>query len=74
LNNEHTKLEGKGKLIRHIKVSNIDSFPKEEITKMIFEAVAISEANNPDLLDKRDQGKSIIMSISDNKRRPKKDI
>ncbi len=64
------KLEGKGKLIRHIKVKSIHEFPKEAITKLIWEAVTISEKNNSELLDKTTPSKSLVMSISEKKLRP----
>jgi len=69
--NPQVPLEGKGKLIRHIKVTDINSFPKKEITKMIFEAVAISDSRNADLLLKDTEGESVVMAISENKIRPK---
>ena len=65
------QLEGTGKLIRHIKVTDLETFPKEEIKKMIFEAVGISELRNKDLLAKETPGVSIVMSVSEKKRRPK---
>jgi len=37
------KLEGTGKLIRHISLKNLESFPEEEISKLIRQAVEISE-------------------------------
>jgi hypothetical protein len=61
------KLEGTGKLIRHIKVTNMDEFPGSEIQKMILEAVLISDTLNPELSNKISQGKSIVMSISKTK-------
>ena len=65
------KLNGSGKLIRHISVKDFDEFPKEEIKTLIWEALAISEKLNPTLLDKTSRGKSIVMSIADKKIRPK---
>ncbi len=65
------KLEGKGKLIRHIKVFNYESFPKEEVVKLIHEAVGISEAGKSSLSEKKTIGKSIVMSKSEKKIRPK---
>jgi hypothetical protein len=70
LSNSQIKLEGKGKLIRHLKVTDMDSFPKEVIIKMIYEAIIISEEKNPKLLQKENKGKSIVMSISEKRRRP----
>ena len=64
-------LNGSGKLIRHVKVTSINTFPKEEIQSLIFQALGLSEKLNPELIGKTDKGKSIVMSISANKRRPK---
>ncbi len=64
------ELSGKGKLIRYVTVKDIKSFPIEELKKLLWEAMSISEKNNPDLIDKKDEGKSIVMSISNKKRRP----
>lgn len=68
------QLKGKGKLIRHFPVKDIQTFPKSEIENMIWEAVGISENLNPELIEKKDLGKSIVMSISEKKRRPKEDM
>lgn len=65
------KLEGKGKLIRHIKVETMAAFPKQEIKKMIYEAVGISEHFNKDLMTQSLLPKSMVMSISKKKIRPK---
>lgn len=65
------QLQGKGKLIRHLKVETMDTFPKEEIKKMIYEAVGISENLNTDLPSNVGKSKSIVMSISEKKIRPK---
>lgn len=72
LSERKIKLEGKGKLIRHLKVKDMELFPKEEIKKMIWEAVGISEKRNAELGNKKDKGKSIVMSVSEKKIRPKK--
>ncbi len=37
------KLSGKGKLIRHITVSNFETFPKNEIKQLLSEAIGLSE-------------------------------
>ncbi|WP_171037112.1 DUF1801 domain-containing protein [Maribacter algarum] len=71
LSKRDLKLEGKGKLIRHFKVESMDTFPKEEIKKMIYEAVGISENLNDELRVQSGKPKSIIMSISEKKIRPK---
>ncbi|KQC30849.1 DUF1801 domain-containing protein [Flagellimonas eckloniae] len=70
LTKETVKLNGKGKLIRHISVKDSRSFPKEEIKNMIWEAVGISENLNYELTEKNSQPKSIVMSISEKKIRP----
>jgi len=65
------KLNGKGKLIRHITVTDWNSFPKSEIESMIREAVGISEKRNSELLRQNEKPRSIVMSISEKKIRPK---
>lgn len=64
------KLNGKGKLIRHISVKNITSFPKKEIKTLVWEAIGISEQLNQDLTNKNTHPKSMVMSISEKKIRP----
>ena len=64
------KLNGKGKLIRHISVKDFQSFPKKEIKNMIWEAVGISENLNNELTENNFQPKSIVISILEKKIRP----
>ena len=64
-------LEGQGKLIRHIKVTDFKLFSKADIERMVFEAVGISEDLNKGLLSVNQVPKSIVMSISEKKIRPK---
>lgn len=64
------KLNGSGKLIRHIKVPEIASFPAKEVSKLLLEALGISEARNESLLNVKGEGISKVMSISERKRRP----
>lgn len=71
LSKTEVKLNGKGKLIRHISVKDFDSFPEEAIKKMIWEAVGISEKINPQLQGKTGSPESIVVSISEKKIRPK---
>ena len=66
-------LKGNGKLIRHFSVLEFEDFPKAEVQKLIWEALLISEQRNEDLITKSSEGQSIVMSISEKKRRPKKD-
>ncbi|WP_298320401.1 DUF1801 domain-containing protein [uncultured Aquimarina sp.] len=72
LTKETVKLNGKGKLIRHISIKDFKSFPKKEIKTMLWEAVGISENLNKELIEKNSQPKSIVMSISEKKIRPNK--
>lgn len=71
LSKNEIKLEGKGKLIRHLTVKDIESFPKSKIEEMIWKAVGISERLNAELINKRVLGKSMVMSVSEKKNRPK---
>ena len=64
-------LEGTGKLIRHIKVRDMDTFPETAVKKIIFEALQLSETRNPALRMKTSAGISRVMSVSENKIRPK---
>ena len=66
------ELKGTGKLIRHLTVTDFESFRKEEIKTMIWEAVGISERLNNELRKNKSQPKSIVMSISEKKVRPNK--
>lgn len=70
LNKPSIKLNGSGKLIRHLTVKNFDDFPLDEIKKLIWEAVAISEQHNQELTDMKLTPKSMVMSISEKKIRP----
>ncbi|MFT5891567.1 MAG: hypothetical protein ACI9Y7_001672 [Dokdonia sp.] len=70
LTNRNLKLNGKGKLIRHISVKDIKSFPKDEIKALIWEAVEISEKQNQNLIEQNVPPKSKVMSISEKKIRP----
>lgn len=70
LTKSQLKLSGNGKLIRHITVNNFEEFPENEIRKMLFEAIGISEKLNDKLINAEIQSKSIVMSISKKKRRP----
>lgn len=70
LTNSTLKLNGKGKLIRHISVKDFQSFPIEGIKILMWEAVEISERSNPELINTHNPPKSIVMSISEKKVRP----
>lgn len=64
------ELSGKGKLIRHISVNDFEAFPKKEIRQLVYEAIGLSEKLNPDIINLDIKPKSIVMSISNKKRRP----
>ena len=64
------KLSGEGKLIRHITVSNFETFPKNEIKQLLSEAIGLSKTINPELINSKIQSRSIVMSISEKKKRP----
>ncbi len=64
------QLNGKGKLIRHITMTTMSDHPMDIVEKLIWEALNISEARNPALLEKASEGESIVKSISQKKRRP----
>jgi len=70
LTDRNLKLNGKGKLIRHISIKDIKAFPKNDIKTLIWEAVGISENLNKVLMEKNTEPKSMIMSISEKKVRP----
>jgi len=70
LKKSQLKLSGNGKLIRHFTVKNFEDFPENEIRKILFEAISLSEKLNDKLINAEIQSKSIVMSISKNKRRP----
>lgn len=72
LTKTNIKLSGNGKLIRHLSVKDFGTFPKEEIKGIIWEAVGISEKLNSKLTEKSTGSKSMVMSISEKKRRPSK--
>jgi hypothetical protein len=70
LTNKLVELEGKGKLIRHFRVNDMKMFPKEAIEKMLYEAIEMTESRNPELIKNITPGVSIVMSVSEKKRRP----
>ncbi|MGB5508114.1 DUF1801 domain-containing protein [Robiginitalea sp.] len=72
LSEDTLPLEGTGRLIRHYKVKRLDAFPVAGVKKMILEASELSQTRNPALRIKTSTGISKVMSVSDNKIRPKK--
>ncbi|WP_273567997.1 DUF1801 domain-containing protein [Maribacter halichondriae] len=71
LSKRDLKLEGSGKLIRHLKVRSTEDFQKDSIEQIIYEAVGISERRNKNLANTETNRKSIVMSVSEKKIRPK---
>ena len=67
-------LEGSGKLIRHIKVQNMQSLQKDLLGNILFEAVSNAKKRNPKLNLTKIHPKSFVVSVADNKRRPEKKI
>lgn len=65
------KLQGKGKLIRHLKIISMEDFQSADLEKMVYEAVRISETRDENLKGGPKKPKSIVMSISTKKIRPK---
>ena len=72
LSEDTLPLEGTGRLIRHYKVKRLDAFPVAGVKKMILEASELAQTRNPALRIKTSTGISKVMSVSDNKIRPKK--
>jgi hypothetical protein len=70
LSKSQVQLSGNGKLIRHFTVINFEGFPENKIRKTLFEAISLSEKLNDKLINSKIQSKSIVMSISEKKRRP----
>jgi hypothetical protein len=70
LTNKTLKLSGSGKLIRHISIKDIKTFPKDELKILIWEAIEISERLNKNLSGINTEPKSMVMSISEKKIRP----
>lgn len=63
-------LSGNGKLIRHLSVKSVEDFPETAVTTLVYAALGIAEKRNPSLSEVNFEPKSIVMSISDKKRRP----
>jgi hypothetical protein len=70
LDGHHIKLEGKGKLIRHIKVKDMEAFPDEKVQALLLDAKAWSLNLNPALNEQEIKCISKVMSISEKKIRP----
>lgn len=71
LSKRYLKLEGRGKLIRHLKINHKEDFQSGDLEKMVYEAIGISVARNEKLKDALKDPKSMVMSISEKKIRPK---
>ncbi len=70
LSDSPIKLLGKGKLIRHISITNFELFPAVEIKRLLLEAIRLSQKINQLLLHSEIVSQSLVMSISKNKIRP----
>lgn len=70
LSKRDLKLNGSGKLIRHIKITSIKDFQSTDLEQMIFEALALSEARNESLIGEPKKPESMVISISEKKIRP----
>lgn len=70
LTKREPKLNGNGKLIRHIKILSLEDLGSADLEKMVYEAVGISETRNDTLKDEPKVPRSIVMSISEKKIRP----
>lgn len=64
------KFKGKGKLIRHVTILKSQPIPRAELQRLIWDGVIIADQINSTLIQKSDVGQSIVMSISEKKRRP----
>ena len=69
-NNSKIILEGNGKLIRHLKIYRAEDYSTPEVELLVHEALHLSETLNPNQQNQRKKRKSIVMSISEKKRRP----
>lgn len=65
------KLEGKGKLIRHIKVKDMEGFSQNKVKALLLDAKAWSLNLNPAIDEQEIKSISKVMSISEKKIRPK---
>ena len=66
------KLEGSGKLIRHIRITHKDTIDKKPFLNLLDEACNIAFSRNPSLIEINSIPKSLVMSISQKKLRPRK--
>lgn len=71
LGTTNLKLTGTGKLIRHLSIKKFDDLPQSEIMGLVLNAVDLSDSLNPALQMNQSLPMSLVMSISEKKRRPK---
>ncbi|MBX2817938.1 MAG: DUF1801 domain-containing protein [Saprospiraceae bacterium] len=69
LRDPHHLLQGDGKLIRHIKISSLEDLRQQGVSKLVYEAIQWSKQLNP-LTKKMEGTQSIVMSVSEKRRRP----
>jgi len=70
IKNPELKLEGKGKLIRHYKVKDMENLPERELSILLNKAVEISLLENPNLEIEAPRRKVFIKPTSGKKLRP----
>lgn len=70
IKNPELKLEGKGKLIRHFKVKDMENLPKKDLSILLKKAVEISLFEKPNLKIDRPKSKIFIKPTSGKKLRP----
>jgi len=70
IKNPELKLEGKGKLIRHFKVKDMENLPKQELSNLLKKAVEISLFKKPNLKIDSQKSKILIKPTSGKKLRP----
>ena len=70
IKNPELNLEGKGKLIRHYKVNDMENLPEEELSILLKKAVEISQMKKPNLESDMSKSKIFIKPTSGKKLRP----
>lgn len=70
IENPYLKLEGKGKLIRHYKVTDMENLPEKQLSILLEKAVEISQMENLNLKSDIPKSKIFIKPTSGKKLRP----
>ena len=71
IKNPELKLEGKGKLIRHFKVKDMENLPKQELSILLEKAVGICLLKKPNLKTECPKSKILIKPTTGKKLRLK---